>query len=165
LYYYTVAKTNCPTDHLPEEWTGCGACGLKDSQNHWIRECQVTSIRSIRSSTISKVKEQLDGILYGKGRKTIRREIFNICSEITELALNVDGGEKVSVGILPEALVNSIDPQLSRLALQADKMLIPNQWKTCITRILTILKEGAQKCGKPKRQLDVKHCTPPNKIS
>jgi len=54
--------------------------------------------------TINKVKEPYDNILYGKGRKTTRREIFNICTEITEFSLNRDGGKQVWVGILPEAL-------------------------------------------------------------
>jgi hypothetical protein len=144
------SKTICPTDQLPEEWIGCGACGLPDSQNHWLRECQETTAKSIRCSTIEKVREQLDNIHHGKGPKTTRRDIFNICSEITEFALHGEGGEQVWVGILPEALVKTVEPQLPRTELPTHKMQIPNQWRTCITRILTIFKEGAQQMWQTK---------------
>jgi len=41
------SKTTCPTDQSPEKWIGCGACGLPDSQNHWIRKCQDIAFRNI----------------------------------------------------------------------------------------------------------------------
>jgi len=46
--------------------------------------------------------------------KATRREIFNVCSKITEFALNGDEGEPVWVGILPEALTKSIYSHLPR---------------------------------------------------
>jgi hypothetical protein len=94
----------------------------------------------------------LDNIHHGKGPKTTRRDIFNICSEITEFALHGEGGEQVWVGILPEALVKTVEPQLPRTELPTHKMQIPNQWRTCITRILTIFKEGAQQMWQTKEE-------------
>jgi len=118
--------------------------------NHWIRECQATSSRSIRNNTISKVQEHLEGILYGKGTKAIRKKIFNVCSEIAEFSLNADGGEQVWVGILPEALTKPIDPQLPRTELTADRMQIPIKWRTCITKILTTFQASTRQLWQTK---------------
>jgi len=158
------SKTTCPPDQSPEEWIGCGTCGLPDSQTYWIRECPDITAKSIRRSTIEKVREQLDNLLSGKGKKTTRREIFNICSTLTEFAIHGTGGEQVWVGILPEALIKTIEPHLSSTELPSDKMQVPNRWRTSVTRIINIFKEGAQQLWQAKeaQRCQTKHSMPLN---
>jgi hypothetical protein len=138
------AKTICPAETTKEEWISCGECGKPDSQNHWIRECQAEHIKTVRASTKDQVHEQLEKILFSKGRKSVRREIHSVCTELVDEAYYGEGGEQLWVGILPSRTVNIISPRLSNEQMQHDKMQIPNRWRISILRILKILAGGTQ---------------------
>jgi hypothetical protein len=142
------SKTKAPAEISEVEWVGCGDCGAPDSQHHWIRECKAEHIRMVRRETKIKIREQLENIQVGKGKKTVRYDIFNACSELIDLAYDGEGGEQIWVGILPEMASQALTARLS--PVECATMTIPNKWRTCTLRILSTLAEGAQKMWQAK---------------
>jgi exonuclease III len=142
------AKATAPEEVAEAEWVSCGDCGAPDSQHHWIRECKAEHIRTVRRETKTKIREQLEDIQVGKGKKSVRSDIFNACSELVDLAYAGDGGEQIWVGILPEQALQSLEARLS--PTECANMTIPNKWRTCTLKILSTLAEGAQKMWQAK---------------
>jgi hypothetical protein len=142
------AKTEAPAEVSEVEWVGCGDCGAPDSQHHWIRECKAEHIRLVRRETKIKIREQLGNIQLGKGKKTVRDDIFNACSELIDWAYGGEGGEQIWVGVLPETALQALSARLS--PTECATMTIPNKWRTCTLRILSTLAEGAQKMWQAK---------------
>ena len=84
----------------------------------------------------------------GKGKKSIRYDIFNACSELVDLAYAGEGGEQIWIGILPEQALQALTARLS--PTECLTMTIPNRWRTCTLKILSTLSEGAQKMWQAK---------------
>jgi len=55
-------------------------------------------VRELILNTIIKLREHLDEIRTGKGKKKIRKEIWKDCSNIVDDSLSGDGGERLWVG-------------------------------------------------------------------
>ena len=142
------AKSSTPAEATEAEWVGCGDCGAPDSQHHWIRECKAEHIRLVRRETKTKISELLEDIQMGKGKKSIRYDIFNACSELVDLAYAGEGGEQIWIGILPEQALQALTARLS--PTECLTMTIPNRWRTCTLKILSTLSEGAQKMWQAK---------------
>jgi hypothetical protein len=126
------AKSKCPTGQQLEEWIGCGECGQPDSQSHWIRECNVESMREMRTEAKTAARDKLEAIRVSKGAKALHEEIFNACSNLLDAAFHGDGGEQIWLGILPDTVVQMLTPYLSTREYPSDKMDIPNKWRHSI---------------------------------
>jgi len=80
------AKATTPSHLAEDAWVGCGDCGKADSQNHWIRECNAEHVRSIRLDTKEQIRKQLELIQLCKVKKSVRQEIFSVCSDLVDTA-------------------------------------------------------------------------------
>jgi len=146
------AKSVCPADHEPDAWTGCGECGLPDSQNHWLRVCIEESLRVIRFEAKATARDQLEAIQVSKGSRCLRDEIFNACSYLIETAFKGDGGVQLWLGIMPGPVVQTLTPHLSTQEYPSYKMEVPNKWRHSIEKILLLLVIGAIKMRKIKEE-------------
>jgi exonuclease III len=138
------AKATTPSHLAEDAWIGCGDCGKTDSQNHWIRECPAEHIRSIRLDTKEQTRKQLDLLQMGKFKKSVRQEIFSVCSDLVEAAFHGEGGEQLWVGIVPGSIVRDLTLRLPREEYPPGKQQIPNKWRRSILSLIQILAKGTQ---------------------
>jgi hypothetical protein len=153
------AKATTPSHLAEDAWVGCGDCGKADSQNHWIRECTAEHVRSIRLDTKEQIRKQLELIQLCKVKKSVRQEIFSVCSDLVDTAFQGEGGEQLWVGIIPRILARDLALRLPREEYPPGKLQIPNQWRKSILSLLQILARGTQLVwqAKEKARNDRKH--------